>query len=284
MTIDEEVGEPTASRGRLVSAQLALLLKAPGGAQHLEVEQVRRVQRCTADPLTQRIQRADLPRWVLTPHVAAERAAVEQVWPLFGLRLQTARLVLRLPTGEEAVALASLAPDDLETDPTWPAPPGGEQPTATEVLQWWWRALGTWTVESWRLPLGVWLDGEPVGFQEIEAERFGLLRTVETSSWLVHEVRGRCVGTEMRAAVLALAFGHLGAEEATSGAWETNAGSLGVSRSLGYEANGEVRHAHHGRVGTMRRVRLPRAAWDEARYEVAVHGLDACRAWFGATS
>jgi hypothetical protein len=88
------------------------------------------------------------------------------------LRLEISRLVLRLPTGDEALALAALAPPDLENDPSWPAPPTATARVATEVLQWWWRALGTWTIH-WRLPHGVWLDGEPVGFQELEAERFG---------------------------------------------------------------------------------------------------------------
>ena len=208
----------------------------------------------------------------------------DPVWPLDGLRLQTGRLVLRLPSGKEALELAGLAPADLETDPSWPAPPAATRPVATEVLQWWWRALGTWTTEHWRLPLGVWLDGRPVGFQELEAERFGLLRTVETSSWLVEDVRGRGIGTAMRAAVLGLAFDHLGAELATSGAWEGNAGSLGVSRSLGYQPNGEVRHVHHGRVGVLRRVQLARSAWDPDRHPVTVRGLEACRGWFGEAS
>ena len=203
------------------------------------------------------------------------------VWPLGGLRLETADLLLRLPSTEEALELAGLAPAGLETDPSWPAPPTAARPVATEVLQWFWRALGTWTTEHWRLPLGVWLDGRAVGFQELEAERFGLLKTVETSSWLVEDVRGRGIGTAMRAAVLGLAFEHLGAELATSGAWEDNAGSLGVSRSLGYEDDGEVRHVHRDRLGVLRRVRLARSAWDPGRHHVAVEGLDACRGWFG---
>lgn len=221
------------------------------------------------------------PRLVWTRSMGTGDGQVDAVWPLLGLRLETERLVLRLASGEEAMALVALAPADLETDPSWPAPRAASRRIATEVLQWWWRALGTWTVDHWRLPLGVWLDGEPVGFQELEAERFGLLRTVETSSWLVPGRRGLGLGTEMRAAVLALAFEHLGAEVATSGAWEDNAGSLGVSRSLGYEANGEVRHVHHDRVGVMRRVRLPRSSWDPTARTVTVNGFEACRGWFG---
>lgn len=68
------------------------------------------------------------------------------------------------------------------------------------------------------------------------------------------------IGKEMRAAVLSLAFDHLGAEVASSGAWEWNATSLGVSRALGYVDNGWFRHEHLGRTGVQRRVVLERAA------------------------
>lgn len=208
-------------------------------------------------------------------------STVESLWPLFRLRLKTARLELTLAREDEAAALAARAPEDLERDPRWP----GAHPEAsvgTGVLQGLARALGTWSAEHWRLPLCVWLDGVPVGVQELEGERFGLFRRVETASWLVAEVRGTGIGKEMRAAVLGLAFDHLGAEFAMSGAWEWNAASLGVSRALGYADNGWTLHEHGGRVGVMRNVVLTRDAWDAARYPVTVDGLDACRAWFAA--
>ena len=204
------------------------------------------------------------------------------VWPLADLVLTTPRLELRLPTEPELLALAARAPDDLETDPAWPAPPGAASPTPTAVLQWYWRALGEWRPEHWRLPLAVWLESELVGFQELEAERFATLRTVESSSWLVPDARGHGVGKEMRAAVLALAFEHLGALVATSGAWESNAASLGVSRALGYVDNGWFVHDHLGRVGRQRRVILEKQDWDPAPWPTTVTGLDACRSWFGS--
>lgn len=214
--------------------------------------------------------------------VSREPSAWETIWPLARLCLRTARLELRLPTGEEALILAGAAPDDLENDPAWPAPATAERPVPVGVLQWYWRALGTWKADHWRLPLGVWFRGQPVGFQELEAERFALLRTVETSSWLVPSARGRGIGKEMRAAVLGLAFDQLGADLARSGAWETNGASLGVSRALGYEDNGWDLHQHGDRVGVMRRVVLTRARWDGSRHPVEVEGLGPCRPWFGA--
>jgi RimJ/RimL family protein N-acetyltransferase len=43
---------------------------------------------------------------------------------------------------------------------------------------------------------------------------FARLRSVGTGSWVTRSEQGRGYGTEARLAVLELAFGHLGAEEA----------------------------------------------------------------------
>ena len=206
------------------------------------------------------------------------------MWPLFALRLETGRLEMRLPREDEVLRLASSAPDDLETDPSWPPPPGVPRPVSTSVLQWYWRALGEWKIDHWRLPLAVWTNGELVGFQELDAERFAVLRTVESSSWLVPDARGLGIGKEMRAAVLTLAFEHLGASVAGSGAWEWNAASLSVSRALGYVDNGWHMHEHLGRSGVQRRVVLERSAWDASAWPITVEGLDRCKPWFGVPS
>ena len=203
------------------------------------------------------------------------------VWPLAGLVLRTRRLELRLPSESELRSLVARTPEDLETDPAWPAPPDAGHPAGTAVLQWYWRGLGQWRPEHWRLPLAVFLDGEGVGFQELEAERFATLATVESSSWLVRAARGVGVGKEMRAAVLHLAFEHLAAAVATSSACESNAASLGVSRSRGYVDNGWFTDDHHGRVGRQRRVVLERADWQGGMWPTEVSGLGACRSWFG---
>jgi RimJ/RimL family protein N-acetyltransferase len=147
-------------------------------------------------------------------------------------------------------------------------------------LQQFWRALGTWKRDDWRLPFAVWRDGDPVGVQELEARNFAVLRTVESSSFLVPEARGKRIGQEMRRAVLSLAFDHLGGEVATSGAWEDNAASLGVSRAVGYVANGWHRHEDRGRVGALRSVILEKKDWTPAT-DIEVEGLEGCRDWFG---
>jgi RimJ/RimL family protein N-acetyltransferase len=98
--------------------------------------------------------------------------------------------------------------------------------------------LASTTPDDWSLPLVAFADGEPIGVQEIRGERFAERRSVDTGSWLGGAWQGRGLGTEMRAAVLELAFTGLGAEVATSGAIEGNPASLGVSRKLGYELVG----------------------------------------------
>lgn len=203
------------------------------------------------------------------------------LWPLFGLRLSTPRLTLRIPNEDEAVRLAASAPDDLETDPSWPPVPGATNPTAIGVLQGYWRALGQWKADNWALPLGVWFEGRVVGMQGLEGERFAALRTVETSSWLVKSARGQGLGKEMRAAVLSLAFDHLGAARAKSGAWDWNRSSLGVSRSLGYADNGWDFEDHGDQKGVMRRVMLEKADWNGRRWRTDVAGLEPCLPWFG---
>jgi RimJ/RimL family protein N-acetyltransferase len=56
--------------------------------------------------------------------------------------------------------------------------------------------------------------------------------------WIGLEYQGQGIGTEMRAAVLYLAFAGLGADYALSGAFTDNPASLAVSRKLGYGEDG----------------------------------------------
>ena len=103
-----------------------------------------------------------------------------------------------------------------------------------------------------------------MGFQELEGNDFLLLRTVDTSSFLIPSVRGRGFGKQMRRAVLALAFGPMEAAAAITSAWHDNHASLGVSRALGYQPNGESLHAREGRSDVMIHLRLRRSDWLDA--------------------
>lgn len=191
-------------------------------------------------------------------------------WPMHGLVLSTPTLTLRGLTEAGALALASVVPEDLDHDPRFP-----ELTSAQKSLRSYWQAQGQWSADDWVLQLAVVVDGEPVGLQALEGKDFAVRRTVDSYSWLVPSVRGKGVGKRMRAAVLELAFAHLGAEVAVSEAWEDNAASLGVSRSLGYRDNGLDIHRRDGGPGRMQRLLLERADW-QAPEPVTVAGLEAC--------
>ncbi len=76
-----------------------------------------------------------------------------------------------------------------------------------------------------------------------------------TGSWLGRRYQGRGIGTQMRAAVLHLAFGGLGAQQAVSAAFEDNPASLRVSRKLGCRDDGIEWHLVRGRPALTRRLR-----------------------------
>lgn len=206
-------------------------------------------------------------------------------WPLFDLRLTVAELELRPMTEADLLPLASLLPEDLELDPAATRYPGLDEPTGRRVIgfQHYWRSYGTWQPQQWRLPFCVRTGGELVGVQELEAENFPLLRTVDSASHLVPEVRGRGIGQRMRRVVLALAFGPLQAQAAITSAWHDNYASLGVSRALRYLPNGESLHSRGDGVDTMLHLRLRRADWlaADGGAGVSIEGFEPCRAYFG---
>jgi RimJ/RimL family protein N-acetyltransferase len=207
-------------------------------------------------------------------------------WPLYGLRLRTPRLELRLPDLDELGALGAVAADGVHDPGVQPflaawtdAKPAVQ---ARSVMQWHWGVLSRWSPDDWSLPLVVLAAGAPIGTQELKARNFGTLREVGSGSWLGRAQHGRGYGTEMRAAVLHLAFAGLDAEYATSEAFEDNAASYRVSRKLGYVDDGVERHLVRDRPVVGRRLRLDRAGWDAARtVPVTVDGLDPCRSMFG---
>ncbi|MGW0730765.1 GNAT family N-acetyltransferase [Streptomyces mirabilis] len=202
-------------------------------------------------------------------------------WPLLGLRLTTPRLELRLPSGEELSELADLAaqgvhdPDRMPFSVPWTDLPPRER--ARSVVQHYWLRLGNWTPDNWALNLAVFEHGQIVGQQTIAARNYATLREVDTGSWIGLRHQGRGIGTEMRAAVLHLAFAGLKAAEATSGAFADNPSSFRVSSKLGYEPDGIERLTVRGQVTVMRRLRLSRARWEEHQQaSVSIDGLSAC--------
>jgi len=214
-------------------------------------------------------------------------SGVAHHWPLFGLRVRTPRLEIRLPSDDDLPGLI----DEIEAgihDPAmmpftkeWTDIPSPLR--EREALQWWWRQRAEWSPRKWSFTGAVFVEGRPVGVQDVAAENFATLRTVETASWIGMRHQGRGIGKEMRAAILHLGFAGLGAVEAHSGAWHDNPSSLGVSESLGYERNGETLALRRGRPSRQLRLRLTREAWESRRRDdIELEGLDPCRELFGA--
>lgn len=94
--------------------------------------------------------------------------------------------------------------------------------------------------------------------QDLIGIEFAELGTVSTFSWLGPEYRGRGIGTEMRTAVLHLAFDGFGAQEAASEAFTDNEASNRVSEMLGYQPNGTGWATRRGDPARVRRWKLTR--------------------------
>jgi len=213
-------------------------------------------------------------------------AVARRHWPLLDLAVRTPRVELRYPTEDLLLELAELATGPIHPPETMPftaawsdAPP---EVRARGLLQFHWRQRAGWDAAAWHLPLVTMVDGEVVGTQALLADAFAALLTVSSGSWLGMAHHGRGLGTEMRAAVLHLAFAGLGAERAESAAFDDNPASLGVSRSLGYVDNGDQLHARRGQAGRVVRLLLTREAWEARRRDdIEIEGLEACLELFG---
>jgi RimJ/RimL family protein N-acetyltransferase len=212
---------------------------------------------------------------------------LETAWPLFGLRLRSERLVLRLPTDDDLPAFIDLAkagihpPDEMPFGVAWSVLPSPAFERGFAQHHWGLRAA--WTPEDWTLNLLVELDDAPIGTQSLAAKGFAIHRTVDTGSWLGQAFQGRGFGKEMRSAVLSLAFDGLGARAAESGAFLDNLASSGVSRALGYVENGRGSLAPQGVSRETQRFRMTLGDWrSRPRPPVAIEGLEGCRDLFGA--
>lgn len=204
-------------------------------------------------------------------------------WPIRGIVLRTADLELRVMTEADLPSVFEALPDDLEQDPLATTFVGLDRPANRRAVaaQDYWRAMGTWSPDEWRLPFLARREGQLVGGQWLEGPAFVRDRTVDSASWLVADERGRGYGKQMRVAALELAFRHLAAVAAISSAVLTNAASLGVSRALGYTDTHTSVLEHSGE--TLQHVRLERAAWEASGHgrSVRVDGVQAALPFFG---
>lgn len=205
-----------------------------------------------------------------------DRLAVH--FPVFALEVRTPRVTLRFPDDDDLVDLAELGargvhdPDTMPFTVPWTrvAPPFQQRNT----LQYFWTQRGTLQAEAWNVPLVAVVDGRVVGSQGVFTTKdWKVTKTVETGSWLGREHHGKGMGKEMRIAILHLAFDGFGAEEAFTSAFADNPSSLGVTKALGYRANGTDRVARDGRVVGLCRYVIDRDGFAALRRDdIEVHG------------
>ena len=207
-------------------------------------------------------------------------------WPLFGLRVKSERLVLRVPTDDDLLELLALAqagihpPDEMPFGVAWSTKPSPEFERG--FMQYHWTVRGSWLPTHWELALITEMDGVLIGTQSVGADDFAVHRTVATGSWLGRAYQGRGFGKEMRAAVLGFAFDGLGALVAETSAFLDNAASNAVSRGLGYEENGRGSLAPQGVARETQRFRMTVEGWrSRPRPPLTIEGLDISREMFG---
>ncbi|MGN8246196.1 GNAT family N-acetyltransferase [Cellulomonas soli] len=211
------------------------------------------------------------------------------VWPFPALRVTCGDVELRYMDDELLHALAAVAAAGVH-DPsampfTVPWTRGTPQEVARSTLTYHWGTRAGLGGSSWSLELAVLHEGRPVGIQAIAARDYPVTRTVTSGSWLGRTYQGRGIGTRMRLAVLHLAFDGLGAQVACTDAFADNAASNGVTRRIGYLADGQEILEREGLPALSLRYRLERADWDrrppELRPEVSLDGADAVREFLG---
>ncbi|MCP2164416.1 GNAT family N-acetyltransferase [Goodfellowiella coeruleoviolacea] len=203
-------------------------------------------------------------------------------WPLRHLVLRTPRLELRPDDDAGLLQLAEQArqgihdPEWMPFGVAWTDAPAEE--LGTDVLRFHWGQRAALSPARWTVNFLVRLNGEVIGNQGLTGHDFAVTREVRTGSWLGRRHQGHGYGTEMRAAVLMLAFDHLGARTARSSARLDNAPSLGVSRRLGYVEDGTEVVAVRDEPSPHVRLLLTAERFAEHRpsWWVDVRGLDAC--------
>jgi RimJ/RimL family protein N-acetyltransferase len=203
--------------------------------------------------------------------------------PLYGLRLRTPRLELRVPTEKHLLELYEVAAGGIHPPEEMPFAVAWTDNLTQDAFLAYHRSLReAWTPDSWHVDLGTWIDGVLAGVQGIGADRYAVNRTMATGSWLGERYQRRGVGTEMRAAVVELAFRGLGAAAVTSSAFEANVASRRVSEKLGYRIVGRETISPRGTPEPHLLLRLDRDAWRGPPCLVEIDGLAPCLSLFGA--
>ncbi|MET3807398.1 RimJ/RimL family protein N-acetyltransferase [Nakamurella sp. UYEF19] len=214
------------------------------------------------------------------------RDALTRLWPLFGLRLATPRLIMRPVCDDDLAELVDLAATGIHDPAAMPfLMPWTDEPREKLIentLRHFWRSRAASVPEDWSVHFAVRSKGALMGTQEISGRDFAVTRTVDTGSWLGLAHQGQGFGTEMRCAVVNFAFDHLKATRAESAAFSDNPKSQAVSRKVGYVPNGDrVVQRRPGEAAVDERLLLTPETFRKPTWSVQVAGLDACRGSFG---
>jgi RimJ/RimL family protein N-acetyltransferase len=209
-------------------------------------------------------------------------------WPLWGLVLRTPRLELRPDDDAGLVELMAEAcrgvhpPEQMPFTTPWTDAPQADMVRDGMAHHWSMRAASR--PDNWHVQFLIRLDGRVIGAQSLIAKNFAESKEVSTGSWIGLRFQGQGIGTEMRAAVLMLAFDHLGATTARSSAFNDNPSSNAVSRKLGYQVERTETVERRGVPAAHTHLLVTRDRFAEHRppWSLKVEGLDEVRPLLGA--
>ncbi|MBW0104359.1 GNAT family N-acetyltransferase [Pseudonocardia sp. KRD291] len=197
-------------------------------------------------------------------------------WPQRHLVLRTPRLELRPDDDASLLELVALAHDGIHPAASMPFQQAWTDADPAYLgrgmLQYFWSERVAVGPDRWSLHLVVREDGRVAGIQSLTATRFGVLGEVATGSYLGRRFQGRGLGTEMRAAVLAFAFDHLGASSARSEYLDGSTASRRVSERLGYRDDGTALIAPRGEPVVQQRVVLDRSDFTRPTWALQIEG------------
>jgi RimJ/RimL family protein N-acetyltransferase len=209
---------------------------------------------------------------------------LEQIWPVFGLRVSAGPLELSAIRDDDIPALVDLAERGIHDPDAMPfaVPWSTATDLGHEMSTYYWRTRAGFEPSAWSLDLVVRSEGTVVGCQGFGTRNYAVTRSGETGSWLGRAYQGRGIGTRMRQAMCVLLFDHLGAQEITSGAFLDNPRSLAVSRRLGYQPNGRTRERRReGELAVCQRLVLTPADFVRPDFDVRVDGAEPVRRLIG---
>ena len=137
---------------------------------------------------------------------------LEEIWPVFGLRVEAGPVELSGICDDDIPLLVDLASGGIHEPGAMPfALPWSTAPDlGHEMAAYYWRTRAEFSPKAWTLDLLVRNEGIVVGCQGFHTRDFLVTRTGETGSWLGPVYQGRGIGTLMRQAICVTLLDHLG--------------------------------------------------------------------------